>query len=37
VGHVSIYDKANNGFKVRQSGSADNVRLRWTVLNPNYQ
>ena len=37
VGPVSIYDKANNGFKVRQSGSADNVRLRWTVLNPNYQ
>ncbi|WPZ28191.1 phage tail protein [Sulfitobacter sp. OXR-159] len=37
VGDVVIYDKANNGFKIGQTGSADNVRIRWTAINPNYQ
>jgi hypothetical protein len=36
VGAVTVYDRAINGFKVKASGSADNVRLRWTLLNINY-
>lgn len=31
VGEVVVYDKAVNGFKIRHTGSADNVRVRWTV------
>lgn len=37
VGALVVYDKARNGFKIRQTGSADNVRIRWTLLNPRYQ
>jgi len=37
VGSLVVYDKAKNGFKIRQTGSADNVRIRWTLLNPRYQ
>lgn len=37
VGALTAYDKATNGFKIRQSGSADNVRVRWTLLNTRYQ
>ncbi len=37
VGVVQAYDRARNGFKVRITGSADNVVLRWTLLNPHYQ
>lgn len=37
VGTLVVYDKAKNGFKIRQTGSADNVRIRWTLLNPRYQ
>lgn len=36
VGALTIYDKQTNGFKVKMSGSADNVRLRWTLHNTNY-
>ncbi|PTV94007.1 hypothetical protein C8J27_11058 [Rhodobacter aestuarii] len=32
VGAVTVYDKAVNGFKIKMSGSADNVSVRWTVL-----
>lgn len=37
VGDLSVYDKAQNAFKVKLSGSADNVRIRWTLLNPSYR
>lgn len=37
VGTLVVYDKVKNGFKIRQTGSADNVRIRWTLLNPRYQ
>lgn len=37
VGAVQAYDRARNGFKIRMTGSADNVVLRWTLLNPRYQ
>ena len=37
VGALIVYDKATNGFKIRHTGSADNVRIRWTLLNPRYQ
>jgi hypothetical protein len=37
VGALVVYGKARNGFKIRQTGSADNVRIRWTLLNPRYQ
>ena len=35
VGNVRVYDKTANGFKVTTSGSADNVRIRWTLIDPN--
>ncbi|WP_296763007.1 hypothetical protein [Sediminimonas sp.] len=37
VGALTAYDKARNGFKIKASGSADNIRIRWTLLNPRYQ
>lgn len=37
VGALEAYDRAANGFKVRMTGSADNVRVRWTLLNIRYQ
>lgn len=37
VGVLSAYDKATNGFKVKTTGTADNVVVRWTLLNPSYQ
>lgn len=37
VGALVAYDKATNGFKIRQTGSADNVRIRWSLLNIHYQ
>lgn len=37
VGTLEAYDKMRNGFKIRQTGSADNVRIRWTLLNLRYQ
>lgn len=37
VGTVQAVDRATNGFTLRQTGSADNVHLRWTVLAPQQQ
>ena len=37
VGTLTAYDKAVNGFKIKMTGSADNVRVRWTLLNPSYK
>lgn len=34
VGPAEVLDKQINGFRVRVRGSADNVRLRWTMMNP---
>lgn len=31
----TIYDKASNGFKIRNDGTSDNAVIRWTLLNPN--
>jgi|GEM_PF-2524129 len=36
VGSATVYDKATNGFKIKISGSADNVKIRWTLHNINY-
>lgn len=35
VGDIVVYDKQNNGFKIKITGDADNVKLRWTLINPN--
>lgn len=35
VGDIIVYDKQNNGFKIKITGDADNVKLRWTLMNPN--
>lgn len=35
VGDVVVYDKQPNGFKMKITGDADNVKLRWTLINPN--
>ena len=37
VGTLEAYDRATNGFKIRMTGSADNVRVRWSLLNIRYQ
>lgn len=37
VGQLSLSSRATNGFSVQMDGSADNVVLRYTVSNPNYQ
>ena len=34
VGTLIPYDKAQNGFKVRMTGSAGSVTFMWTLLNP---
>lgn len=34
VGEIIIYDKQANGFKIKITGSADNIKIRWTLLNP---
>ncbi|WP_051275780.1 hypothetical protein [Desulfovirgula thermocuniculi] len=34
VGRLEVYDKASNGFKIRLTGTADNVQVRWTIVNP---
>lgn len=31
---LEVYDKASNGFKIRSLGTADNIAVRWTLLNP---
>ena len=35
VGDLIVYDKQPNGFKIKITGDADNVKLRWTLVNPN--
>lgn len=34
IGELIVYDKAQNGFKVRMTGSAESVTFMWTILNP---
>lgn len=34
VGEKTVYDKQANGFKIKITGSADNVQIRWTLINP---
>jgi len=34
VGELIVYDKTQNGFKVRMTGSATQVTFMWTLLNP---
>ncbi|WP_422448175.1 hypothetical protein [Thermoanaerobacterium sp. DL9XJH110] len=34
VGRLEVYDKASNGFKIRPTGSADNIQVRWTIVDP---
>jgi len=36
VGSLRIYNRATNGFRIEMTGSADNVKIRWTLLNINY-
>lgn len=35
VGELIVYDKTQNGFKVRMTGSAKSVSFLWTLINPN--
>lgn len=35
IGELIAYDKTQNGFKVKMTGSAKSVTFLWTVLNPN--
>lgn len=35
VGMLTVFDKAQNGFKVQCTGSATSVTFMWTVVNPN--
>lgn len=34
VGVLTAYDKQLNGFKIKFTGNTDNVKARWTILNP---
>ncbi|MDI3547875.1 MAG: hypothetical protein PWR10_1527 [Halanaerobiales bacterium] len=34
VGDVVVYDKSSNGFKIKYTGSADYVKIRWSLVNP---
>ena len=34
VGELIVYDKADNGFKIKSTGRADNVKIRWTLFDP---
>lgn len=34
IGQLIVYDKAQNGFKVKMTGSATSVTFFWTVVNP---
>ncbi len=34
VGQLIVYDKTQNGFKVRMTGSASTVTFLWTLVNP---
>lgn len=35
VGNIQVYDKQLNGFKIKITGDADNIKLRWSLVNPN--
>jgi len=35
VGKLIAYDKTQNGFKVKMTGSAKSVSFLWTLINPN--
>ncbi|KYD24625.1 hypothetical protein [Parageobacillus toebii] len=37
VGELIVYDKTQNGFKIRMTGSAKTVTVMWTVINPKVQ
>lgn len=34
VGQLRAIEKSNNGFKIVASGTADNIVIRWTLVNP---
>lgn len=34
VGRLEAYDKTQNGFKVKMTGSASTVTFMWTLVNP---
>ena len=34
VGNLAAYDKQINGFKIKATGSADNIEIKWTLMNP---
>lgn len=34
TGRLEVYEKTANSFKIKYSGLADNVVIRWTVINP---
>lgn len=34
VGRLEVYDKTQNGFKVKMTGSAQSVTFLWTLINP---
>ena len=34
IGELIVYEKAQNGFKVRMTGTATSVVFMWTLLNP---
>lgn len=34
VGQLHAIEKGNNGFKIISNGTADNVVIRWTLVNP---
>ncbi|RDY70332.1 signal transduction protein [Halobacillus trueperi] len=34
VGDLRVYEKTQNGFKVKMTGSAESVSFLWTLINP---
>jgi len=34
IGDLQVYDKTQNGFKVKMTGSASSVTFLWTLINP---
>lgn len=36
ITNLEVYDKASNGFKVRNLGSAKSVSFTWTIINTSY-
>jgi hypothetical protein len=37
IGTLRVYNKTTNGFRIEMSGSADNVKLYWTLHYPSYK